>query len=289
MNCERNNKMAVKFIIDSASDVLPGQARAMGAIQVPLQVMFGEETYLDAVDLSHEAFFQKLADSKILPTTSQATPEAFAQAYAQATQNGDEAVVITISGELSGTCQSAVIAAEDFPGKIHIVDSRSATIGERVLLMEGLKLAKQGLSAGEIAAQLDGLKEKVRVIAVVDTLEYLKKGGRISAATAVAGTLLNIKPAIEVKDGAVAMAGTARGLRKANQLLRDRILGYGGINWKRSVAFVYSGREDALLQQFLEENGDLLQAGAPVLRCSLGSVIGTHVGPGAYGVAFIEE
>lgn len=281
--------MAVKFIIDSASDILPYEAESLGVIHVPLQVMFGDESYDDAVDLSHEEFFGKLTASKNLPTTSQVTPAAFAEQYEKVTAAGDEAVVITISSVLSGTHQSAVIAAEDYEGKVFVVDSLSATIGERVLLLRGLELAKLGLSASEIAAKLDEEKSRIRVIAMVDTLEYLKKGGRISAATAVAGTLLSIKPAIRVKDGAVAMAGTARGTKKANALLKQLIDSNGGVNWNKPVAFVYSGLNDDLLQGFLKEYPEVTAGQSVVPVYSLGCAIGTHVGPGAYGVAFFED
>lgn len=281
--------MAVKLIIDSASDVLPQEAEALGVVHVPLQVMFGDETFYDSVDLSHEEFYKKLAVSKNLPTTSQVTPAAFAEQYEKVTAAGDEAVVITISSVLSGTYQSAIIAAEDYEGKVFVVDSLSAAIGERVLLMRALELVERGLSGKEIAEKLDEEKKSIRLMAMVDTLEYLKKGGRISAATAVAGTLLSIKPAIELKAGAVAMAGTARGAKKANALFKQLIDSNGGINWNKPVAFVYSGLNDDLLRGFLEEYPQLTE-GQPVIPVySLGCAIGTHVGPGAYGVAFFEE
>ena len=281
--------MRVKFIIDSASDVLPEEAKTMGVCHIPLKVVFGDETYDDAVDLSHKAFFEKLVASKKLPTTCQITPTAFAERYAQLTADGSEVVAITISSKLSGTYQSAMIAAADFPGRIHVVDSLSATIGERILLQRGLELAEQGCSAAEIAGILDEEKKQVRIFAMVDTLEYLKKGGRISAATAAAGTLLSIKPAIAVCDGEVVMAGKARGNHQGNLLLEKLILEHGGVNFSKPVALVYSGLNDDLLQKFIAECPDLW-GGRTELPCySLGCAIGTHVGPGAYGVAFFEE
>lgn len=280
--------MAVKFIIDSASDVLPQEAAELGVIHIPLQVMFGDETYLDAVTLSHAAFYEKLAAAKELPTTSQVPPAAFEAAYREVIAGGDEAVVITVSSVLSGTYQSAIIAAEDYEGKVFVVDSLSATVGERVLLMRGLELAAQGMTAKEIALALDEEKTRIRVVAIVDTLEYLKKGGRVSATVAFAGGLLGIKPAIEVMDGAVAMAGTARGYVKANALLKQRIDGYGGIHWSAPVSFIYSGEEDTLLRKFLETYPELTEGQERVPVCTLGCAIGTHVGPGAYGVAFFQ-
>lgn len=280
--------MSVKFIIDSASDVLPEEAAALGVIHLPMQILFEDGNYLDGVDLAHAEFYQKLAQSKKLPVTSQISPAVFADACEKLTRDGNEVIIITISSVLSGTYQSAVIAAEEFNGKVRVVDSLSATVGERCLLMRGLELASRGLCAGEIAEALNAEKKTLRLVAMVDTLEYLKKGGRVSAAVAFAGGLLNIKPAIQVKDGAVAMAGTARGSAKGHALLKQLIDSYGGINWEKPVAFVYSGLEDTLLRGFLEAYPELPQ-GHAVDMYSLGCAIGTHVGPGAYGVAFFER
>ena len=184
--------MAVKFIIDSASDVLPWEAQALGVTHLPMTVSFGEETYRDAVDISHRDFFEKLAASKELPTTSQIPPVVFEETYEKLVAEGYEVVAITISSKLSGTYQSAVIAAQGYSGRVFVVDSLSAAVGERVLLQRGLEMAKQGLSAEQIAKGLDEEKLRLRLVAVIDTLEYLKKGGRISATAAIAGGLLGI-------------------------------------------------------------------------------------------------
>lgn len=281
--------MRVKFIIDSASDVLPEEAKTLDVAHLPLQVMFGSDTYNDGVDLSHKEFYEKLTASKELPTTSQITPAVFEERYKELTSEGDSVVVITISSKLSGTYQSAVIAAEDYEGKVFVVDSLSAAVGERILLMRGLELAQQGLTAQQIANILDQEKHKVRVMAVLDTLEYLKKGGRISATVALAGSLLSIKPAVQIKDGEVVMAGTARGTKKGNQLLKQLIEQYGGINFSKPAAFVYSGLNDDLLQSFIADCPELWQGHTDIGAHNLGCAIGTHVGPGAYGIAFFEE
>ena len=281
--------MSVKFVIDSASDILPQEAAALGITVLPLTVIFNGSTYRDAVDLSHREFFEKLASSKELPTTSQLPPADFADCFEALVAEGHDVVVITVSSKLSGTCQSATIAAADFPGRVFVVDSLSAAIGQRILLLRGLQLAEQDLSAREIAEILDQEKTRIRVMAVIDTLEYLKKGGRISAATALAGTVLSMKPAIEISDGLVAMAGKARGSRQANALLRQLMDKYGGANPDAPYALVYSGLNDDHLQKFIAEQSDLWQAGDDLPIHSLGCVIGTHVGPGAYGIAFFEK
>lgn len=282
--------MAVQFIIDSASDILPGEARELGLIHLHLTVLFGEETYRDAVDLTHEGFYEKLVENDVLPTTSQIPPGDFAAAYEKVVEAGDEAVVITLSGKLSGTYQSAVIAAEGYEDRIFVVDSENVTIGERILVQLGLVLRNQGLSAREIAARLDEEKKNIRLLALLDTLEYLKKGGRISAATAFAGGLLSIKPVIAVEDGLVAMRGKARGSKQGNNLLRQLVEECGGIDFQKPFALAYSGLSDKLLQKYIDDSGELWQGMAEFLPIStVGCTIGTHAGPGAVAVAFFAK
>lgn len=281
--------MPIQFVIDSASDILPEEAARMGITVLPLTVTFGETTYRDSVDLSHREFFEKLAVCRDLPTTSQLPPADFADCFEQLTAAGQDVVVITVSSRLSGTYQSATIAAADYPGRVFVVDSLSAAIGQRVLLLRGLELAEEGLSAGQIAERLDEEKARIRVMAVIDTLEYLKKGGRISAATALAGTVLSMKPAIEICEGTVSMAGKARGSRQGNLLLRQLMDKYGGANLDEPYALVYSGLNDSHLQKFIAEQSDLWPEQENLPIHSLGCVIGTHVGPGAYGIAFFEK
>ena len=280
--------MSIQFVVDSASDILPTEAAALGIRVLPLQVIFGGKTYQDGVELNHEAFYQMLEQSKELPTTSQVSPGDFDDAFRELTDQGHTVIAITVSSHLSGTWQSAMIAAGDYPGKVFVVDSDSAAIGQRILLQRGLELVHQGLSAEETVKHLEEEKTRIRVIAMIETLDYLKKGGRISAAIALAGSVLAVKPAIEIREGQVAMAGKARGIRQGNTLLRQKILDYGGVNFKKPYAFVTSGQDDSRIRQFLAENEDLWQ-GNPLPVCSLGCAIGTHVGPGAWGIAFFEQ
>lgn len=282
--------MAIRFVTDSASDILPSEAKALGLRVVPLTVSFDGVEYADTVDLTPTEFYNKLVESDALPTTSQVTPAAFAAAFEEVTANGDEVVAVVLSSKLSGTYQSACIAAEDFPGKVHIVDSLSATIGERMLILEGLELARQGMSAADIAAKLDESKHQLRILALLDTLEYLKKGGRISAATAFAGGVLSIKPVITVNEGAVELIGKARGSKNGNNLLRKLIADCGGVDFDRPYGLVYSGFSDAMLKKYIDDSADLWQNDSRELPVhSIGCVIGTHVGPGAIGVAFFEK
>lgn len=282
--------MAVQFIIDSAADVLPEACARLGIIHLPMTVVFGDREYADAVDLSHREFYEKLVETDQLPTTCQIPPSVFAEAMEQAVSAGNDAVVITLSSKLSGTYQSACIAASDYPGRVFVVDSLSVSLGERILLQRGLAIKEQGLSAQQIAQTLDKEKQKIRLMALLDTLEYLKKGGRISAATALAGSLLSIKPVIAVEDGAVAMVGKARGSRQGNNLLRQLVENCGGINFQKPFCLAYSGLSDALLNKYIIDSAELLQGHEDQLQiATVGCTIGTHVGPGAVAVAFFEN
>ncbi len=277
--------MGIKFLIDSASDVLPEEAARLGVSHLAMRVRMDGREYADPEELSHRAFFEKLETCRELPTTSQISPHTFEERFRQLTASGDEVVAITLSSGLSGTYQSACIGAMEFPGKVWVVDSLQVTVGERILLLRGLELASQGLSAREIAEALDREKKQLRLIAVIDTLEYLKKGGRISPATALAGSLLSFKPAVELRDGLVSMAGKARGSQKANHLLAQLIDGTRGVNWDRPAALLYSGLDDSRLQAFVKSYPQY----AGLQGHSLGCTIGTHIGPGAYGIAFFEK
>lgn len=281
--------MAIRFIIDSASDILPEEAKEMGLIHLPLKVMFGNDEFADGIELSHQEFYEKLIESDTLPTTSQVPPADFMDAYEKVVSDGDTAVVITISSKLSGTYQSAMIAAEDYEGKVFVVDSENACIGERILVLRGLELKEQGLSAKQIASVLDEEKKKIRLMALLDTLEYLKKGGRISAATAFAGNLLSIKPVIGVEDGVVSMIGKARGSKQGNNLLRE-LISKCGINFDKPYSLAYSGLSDKLLQKYIADSAELWEGKTEKLPIStVGCTIGTHVGPGAVAVAFFEN
>lgn len=282
--------MAVKIIIDSASDITAAEAKKLGLIHLPLKVMFGAKEYKDTVDLSHQEFYEKLAAAEELPTTSQLTPLEFQEAYEKVRKAGDTAVVLTLSGKLSGTYQSAMIALEGYEDEIYVVDTQNVCIGERILAYYAMELVQEGKKAKEIAKCLNEQKEKVRVLALLDTLEYLQRGGRISKTVALAGGLLSIKPVVAVKNGEVEMLGKARGAKQGNNLLRQYILEGNGVDFDRPVALAYSGQSDEALQNYVKNHGDLWKAAKKELDIStVGCVIGTHVGPGAIAVAYFEK
>lgn len=279
--------MRVRIIIDSTTDLAP---ELRGQVEVvPLTVSFGTEEYIDGVTITHEEFYNKLIESDVLPTTSQATPAAFEKVFKEVAAAGDSAVVITLASQFSGTCQSARIAAEDYDN-IYVVDSGSVTLGAGILAEYALHCARSGMTAAEIAGLLEKKKEDICLIAMLDTLEYLKKGGRISAAVAFAGGLLNIKPVVNVKDGVINMLGKARGSKQGNNLLVQEIEKTGGIDFDMPILLGYSGLSDALLKKYITDSAPLWENGIDTLRyASIGSVVGTHAGPGAIAAAFFHK
>ena len=256
---------------------------------VPLTVHFGDREYIDGVTIDHKTFYEKLVEEDTLPTTSQATPDAFAKEFEAAKQAGKSCVVITLSGKLSGTCQSASIAAADYEN-VYVVDSGNASVGGGILTEFALQLRDEGLSAPEIAARLNEEKQQIVTVALVDTLEYLKRGGRISKSLAFAGTMLQIKPVLAVTDGEIQLLGKARGSKMGNNLLAQEIQKAGGVDFSRPVLLGYTGLSDALLQKYIEDSRWLWADHAETLRyTTIGSVIGTHAGPGAVAVSFFKQ
>lgn len=281
--------MKVRIITDSTADLTPEVRARIPA--VPLTIHFGDDEYIDGVTISHRKFYEMLIESDVLPTTSQATPDAFAREFKKAVDSGESVVVITISSMLSGTYQSAMIAAEDYPGVVHVVDSRSVAIGTGILAEYALTLADAGMDAADIAAKLIQERENVRIIALLDTLEYLKRGGRISKTAAVAGGILSIKPVITIdSEGAIAVLGKARGSRQGNNLLAKEIQSSGGVDFTKPVLLGYTGLNDDLLQKYIRDSAHLWEDHTEALRVTpIGSVIGTHGGPGAVAAAYFKK
>ena len=279
--------MKTRIILDSTADLMPEYKSRVSV--VPLTVHFGEEEYIDGVTIDHKTFYEKLIESDVLPSTSQATPDAFMKEFEKAKTAGEVAVVITLASKFSGTYQSAMIAAADYEN-IYVVDSASAAMGSGILVELAFRLLDEGKSAEEIAAILEEEKKKIVIIALVDTLEYLKKGGRISKTVAFAGTVLNIKPVLSVVDGEINMLGKARGSKMGNNLLVQEIDKAGGIDFSKPVLLGYSGISDALLQKYIEDSRYIWEGNLKEVRyTTVGSVIGTHAGPGAVVVAFFKN
>jgi len=281
----KDEYMNTRIIVDSTADLTSEVKKRVTVI--PLSVRFGDDEYIDGVTIDNKTFYEKLVESDTLPTTSQATPDMFAKELEKT--GGEGAVVITISSKLSGTFQSAVIAASEYDN-IFVVDSGTTAIGGGILAEMALSLADKGMSAKEIAETLEKEKEKIVIVALVDTLEYLKKGGRISKTVAFAGSVLNIKPVISLVKGEINMLGKARGSKMGNNLLVQEIEKAGGVDFSRPVLLGYSGLSDALLLKYIEDSKHIWEKGLDDVRyTTIGSVIGTHVGPGAVAVAFFKN
>lgn len=276
--------MGIRIIVDSTADLTP-QVRERVAV-VPLTIHFGDEEYVDGVDITGQEFYEKLVTSKTLPSTSQATPYAFSAAFGQAVADGDDVVAIVVSSKLSGTYQSAIIAAADYPGKIYVVDTRNIAIGSAILTEYALRLVDAGHTAQEIAEMVEQARERVRLMAVVDTLEYLQRGGRLSKTAAIAGGILSIKPIIALVDGEIKVLAKGRGNKQANMLMNQEVQ-KAGVDASMPMMLGYTGTDDALLRKYREESKTIWNAQVSTeLVCG---VVGTHAGPGAVAVAFFAQ
>ena len=279
--------MAVRIITDSGID-LPGELDPRLTV-IPLGITFGTTTYADGVDLTNDRFYELLIESDELPKTSQATPFVYQQAFEDVRAAGDEAVVITLSSKLSGTYQSAVTAAADFP-EVSVIDSKNVTIGQSLLVLYALRLLDEGRSAGEIADELTAAADRVCLLALLDTLEYLKRGGRIPKSVGTIGELLSIKPVVGVEDGEVVMLGKARGSKNGRNQLHQQVEKHG-IDFGMPVLLGYTGLSQKLLKKYLDDNRAIWEdkvAEDELPITSVGATIGTHVGPGAIALAFFR-
>ncbi|MDO4538070.1 MAG: DegV family protein [Coriobacteriales bacterium] len=279
--------MSIHIITDSASDIVDDLE---GVEVVPMTIAFGDKSYRDGVDLSHQRFYEMLIESNALPVTSQVTVYEWGKAFSSACEQGDEVVCVTLSSKLSGTYQSALLAAEECVGKVHVVDSLNAAVGERVLVELALRRANEGKSAQEIVAELERRRSDVKLIALLDTLEYLKRGGRIDALSAGVGSLLHVKPVVTVRNGEVVLLGKARGSKNGRNLLNEHVEAAGGIDISLPFTLGYTGLSRKLLDKYVQDSRAHWQAytqdPSDLPTHSIGATIGTHVGPGAVALAF---
>ncbi len=277
--------MSVRIVVDSTADIEPRFQALMEV--VPTTVRFGDQEFIDGVTIDSQTFYQKLETCKELPTTSQVTPYQFSQVFEKAVQQGDSVVCVTISGTMSGTCQSARMAAQEYPGQVFVVDSRNVAVGTGVLAEYAVQLAQQGLAAEQICEILCRERENVQVLALLGTLEFLKRGGRISKAVAFTGGLLNIKPVVSMEQGQIKMLGKARGNNQGNAMLNREIEKAGGVDFEKPLLLGYTGVGDDRLRQYLAQSEAVWGRDVPV--ASVGSAVGTHVGPDTIAVAFFTK
>lgn len=275
----------IQIVTDSTSDLSEQYRREHDITMLPLTIHFGSESYRDTIELDSKNFYSKLREAKELPTTSQVPPGEFEDAFRPIVESGDEAIVVTISSLLSATYASAVTAAQAVDaGKIHVIDSNSGSFGTALLIKRAIKLRGEGKTAREIADELNLLAPRVRIYAVVDSLKYLKMGGRLSGSAAFIGTLLGIKPMVEVKHGKVNAIARIRGEKNIIRTLLEHFQAA-----KPDLSFGVSfGNSDAY-----DQMQSVINAFKPILgnteihQSDLGAVIGTHTGPGVVGVGFI--
>ncbi|MCR5639895.1 MAG: DegV family protein [Lachnospiraceae bacterium] len=278
--------MSVRIVTDSGADVSQELAKEWNITVIPLTVRFGEEEYYDGVTMMPEDFYEKLIETDEFPKTSQISPYRYEEVFDEALEAGDEVVCLTVSSDLSGCYQSACIAADDRDG-IWVLDSRQVCVGEFIQVQRAVQLRDAGYSAADIAKTLKQDVDRVRIIAVFDTLEYLKKGGRISATAATLGSMLAIKPVISIINGVVEVLGKARGSKNGNNMLREYIHKEGGIHWEDPVCLAYSGLSDVMLKKYMQDSAELYDGHEEDLRIThVGATIGTYAGDGAIAVAF---
>lgn len=279
--------MAVILITDSGCDLNQEQAGQLNIILVPMTVHFGNEVYQSGVNLSNADFYSKLSACEALPTTSQPTPYAFSQVYERVKANGDQAVVLCVSSALSGTYQSACIALDGYEACIHVVDSRAVSIAQALLLRYADTLRQRGASAREIADALEEKKQCICAYGAVDTLEYLIKGGRLSKAAGAVGSMLGIRPILCLQDGALSVAGKARG-PKAAISMTNKLIEELGIDFTMPVGVGYTGNDPSVLEPYMG-SPDSVWTGHDVPVYHVGSTVGTHTGPGLFIVAFFKK
>jgi len=275
----------IKIVTDSTAYLPQSIVEKNDLRVVPLCVHFGDRTYREGVDLSHDEFYTRLKEAPVLPTTSQPSAGEFHQVFSELVAQGHEIVTLTISSRLSGTWNSAMAAKEMMPdARISVVDSLSTSVGLMLMIEAAVNARNAGASREEIVQQVEEIKKKMNVFFVVDTLEYLAKGGRIGNAKAFLGTLLKVKPILFLKDGAIEPLEQVRSKRKAQARMVDLVMEcMGGDGKEAHIALV-----DALVPEestvLAKEIHERLGCEPPTMT-QLGPVIGTHTGPGVIGVA----
>jgi DegV family protein with EDD domain len=282
--------MSFQIITDSASDMPQETAQKLGVVVMPIHTRFGDEEFLDGVTMKPHEFFDRLVNKKQLPRTSQITPYEFGQEYEKAVAAGRGVLCITMSSGVSGTCQSACAAAADYEGQVEVIDSRQFCISLYALVEYACRLRDEGKTLQEAAALVEKAKKRVHVISVFATLEYLKLGGRISSAAAVAGSILSIKPVITINEGVVDVIAKARGSKKANNMLVEFIDKVGGVDKSMPYCLGFTGFSDEVLMKYVEDYAPMYKEELKDVKVvPVGATVGTYAGPGAVALAFFNN
>lgn len=277
----------VKILTDSSCDLSPARCEELGVEMLPITVNFGEESFRANIDITNQEFYEKLAQASELPKTAQISPAFFEKKFSEYKGTGDEVVCLFISSRMSGTLQSASVAKEVLGAdNIYLPDTLNVTFALGLLVEEAVKMRDQGLSAAEITKQVEGLVPRVRLWALIDDLKYLKMGGRLSATSALVASILGICPIITLKDGLVEVVGKARGKKAAFKLMQ-------GLIEKEPISADYGvAVGHAAVPQTRDDFIEYLSAPLKkrqVYKLDIGSIVGTHTGPGACGLAYIKK
>lgn len=274
--------MTIRLIIDSASEYTLDEANKKGLDFIPLILNLEDKSYRDGIELTKNDFFDYLINKGAKPSTSQPSPHDYEEVFKNIVENGDKGICITISSEVSGTYQSAMLAREKYKDSIEVIDSRNATIGERILIDIAKDMIDEGLEFDQIVNKLNTIKNEIKVYGILDTLEYLKRGGRVSSVQSLIGGLLSIKPILSVVYGKVEMIDKSRGIKKGFNKLYE-FIDIEGKDIDR-IYFGYSGLDKTNLELFIENMKGVDKQQVNIIQ--LGTTIGTHAGPGGVVVAY---
>ena len=277
----------IHIITDSASDISQEKAKEWGITVLPLTVRFGEDEYLDGVTLSPHDFYEKLVETDEIPKTSQISPYVYKDAFEKAMSEGNQVLCFCLSSGVSGSYRSACMAARDYPGQVFVIDTKQFCVSQYIIVERAVQLREVGVSAEKIAETILREQKDAHVIAVFDTLEYLKLGGRISSAVAVVGNILRVKPVLTIEEGVVKLLGKARGSRNSENMLTQFIGQMGGIDFDRPLCLGYTGFDDTFLKKYIKDSAFLYEGHEDCLQIApVGATIGTYAGPGAIALAF---
>lgn len=283
--------MGIKLVVDSSSEITQEESKKMGVYCLPLTVSFEKDMFRDGVDLSYDEFYDKLSEYESLPKTSQVTPYLYEEAFKEILSNGDIPVAITLSSEISGTYNSAILASNQFDEEIHVIDSLTTSCALKLIIKYALSIIDKYDDPVEFVNEIERIKKKVKIFYLLDTLEYLYKGGRLSKFSALAGSILSIKPIISFDDsGKVVMVSKSRGWKKGISLLSDLVKESGEIDEELGVILSYSGKDSSIVDSLKQKSEDLFSFDVNAIPVTqIGCTIGTHAGPGTIGISYFTK
>lgn len=280
--------MKITLITDSTCDIAPELLKEKGILFAPLKVLFKDQEFIDKIDLTNEAFYKMMKEAKELPTTSQVNPGEFYELFSNELAKGNDVIGIFLSSELSGTYNSAVVAKEMLGSeRIHLVDSRTVSFALGLIVILLQEAIDSGADVKQVLDLARNLTSRSQLYGMLDTLENLKKGGRLSSGTAMIGKMLNLKPIIEVKEGIVNMAEKARGSRKGLSWMVEQVRAQYPDGKIPEIAIAHSNNLDKLqdIKQLILENFEV----AKIYEIEIGTVVGTHAGEGAVGITYFKQ